>query len=69
MKLKNGFEKTAIKFSTSSTSLTEDIGWINSNQLSTDIYNNIKDLQEGQFSKPIKRKYSYFLKRIKKFLT
>ena len=53
---KNGFEKTAIKFSTSSTSLTGgQLGWINSNQLTTDIYNNIKDLQEGQFSKPLKK--------------
>ena len=31
------------------------LGWINSNQLASDIYNNIKDLQEGQFSKPLKR--------------
>ncbi len=53
---KNGFEKTAIKYSTSSTSLTGgQLGWINSNQISNDIYIQIKNLKEGQFSEPLKR--------------
>ena len=53
---KYGFEKTAIKYSTSSTSLTGgQLGWINSNQISNDIYIKIKNLNEGQYSEPLKR--------------
>ena len=31
------------------------MGWINSNQISNDIYIKIKNLNEGQYSEPLKR--------------
>tara|TARA_B100000902_G_scaffold214878_1_gene204326 strand:- start:11319 stop:12266 length:948 start_codon:yes stop_codon:yes gene_type:complete len=53
---KNSFEKTAIKFSISSTSLTGgQLGWISSNQISNEIFDKIKNLQEGEISQPLKK--------------
>ena len=54
--IKNGFKKTAIKYSTSSTAMTGgSLGWINSNQLSREIFNIVNNLQKGQVSKPLKK--------------
>ena len=48
--------KTAIKYSTSSTAMTGgSLGWINSNQLSREIFNIVNNLQKGQVSKPLKK--------------
>ena len=53
---KIGFKKTAIKYSTSSTALNGGlIGWINSNLLSSNYSNVVKNLQIGQVSQPIKK--------------
>ena len=49
-----GFENTASIFSISGTSKDGGkVGWVNENQLSKTIINNIKNLDNGQFSKPI----------------
>ena len=53
---KNGFKKTAIKYSSSSTALNGGlIGWINSNLLSSIYFSALKDLQIGQISQAIKK--------------
>ena len=49
-----GFENTAIKFSTASSSIDGgNLGWINSKSLSNKIYNLVKMMQIGEVSKPI----------------
>ena len=51
---KQGFEKTALLYSISSTSQNNgNIGWISANSLNKNIYNKIKDLKTGEISKPI----------------
>ncbi len=53
---KNGFKKTAIKYSTSATALNGGlIGWIDSNLLSSIYFSVVKNLQIGQVSMPIKK--------------
>ena len=53
---KNGFKKTAIKYSTSATALNGGlIGWIDSNLLSSIYFSVVKNLQIGQVSRPIKK--------------
>ena len=50
-----GFEETAIKYSTSSTSgIKGSLGWINSESLSDNIRNQIVKMKPGEISKPIK---------------
>ncbi len=52
---KQGFEQTALKISTSSTSNNKgSLGWINGKSLSTSIYDLMRKLQIGEVSKPIK---------------
>ena len=52
---KNGFEKTALKFSTSSSSKKfGDIGWINQESLAPQIKNNLINLKVGEVSSAIK---------------
>ena len=52
---KEGFEETALKISTSSTSSNKgSLGWINGKSLSRSIYTLISKLQIGETSKPIK---------------
>ncbi len=52
---KEGFEETALKISTSSTSSNKgSLGWINGKSLSRSIYSLISKLQIGETSKPIK---------------
>ena len=60
----NGFKKTAVQFSVSSTSQNAgDLGWISSNSLSTKIYNIIKKMNIGDISQPIiKQNTILFLK-------
>ena len=60
----NGFKKTAMQFSVSSTSQNAgDLGWISSNSLSTKIYNIIKKMNIGDISQPIiKQNTILFLK-------
>lgn len=51
---KNGFDKTALKFSISNSSADKgNIGWVNLNVLSEKINNILKELDPGQVSKPI----------------
>ena len=51
---KQGFEKTALLYSISSTSQNNgNIGWISANSLNKNIYDKIKDLKAGEISKPI----------------
>ena len=53
--IKEGIEKTASKFSMSSRAIDKgDIGWINSNQLSKKIYDEVKKIQIGEITAPIK---------------
>ena len=53
--IKEGFEKTASKFSMSSSAIDKgDIGWINSNQLSKKIYDEVKKIKIGEITAPIK---------------
>jgi len=50
-----GFEKTASKFSMSSSAIDKgNIGWINSNQLSEKIYDEVKKIKVGEITAPIK---------------
>ena len=52
---KNGFEKTALKFSSSSSSKKfGDIGWINQESLNPQIKNNLINLKVGEVSSAIK---------------
>ena len=54
-----GFENTALKFSTSSTSeIKGDLGWINSNSLSKNILKIVNNLNVGEISQPIIRQGS-----------
>ena len=51
---KEGFEKTAKKFSISESSVYGgNIGWINQKDLSKKVYKNIKDLKVNEISEPI----------------
>ena len=51
---KQGFEKTALLYSISSTSQNNgNIGWISANSLNKNIYDKIKYLKAGEISKPI----------------
>ena len=51
---KQGFEKTALLYSISSTSKNNgNIGWISASSLNKNIYDKIKDLKAGEISKPI----------------
>ena len=60
----NGFKKTAIQFSVSSTSQSEgDLGWISSKSLSAKVFNILKKMSIGEISKPIiKQNTVLFLK-------
>lgn len=51
---KQGFEKTALLYSISSTSKNNgNIGWISASSLNKNIYDKIKNLKAGEISKPI----------------
>ena len=65
---KNGFEKTAQKFSISSTSKNfGNLGWINSESLNSNVNKVLKNLKKGEVSKPIKMMISLiFFKLIDK---
>ena len=53
---KNGFENTAIKFSSSSSAFDGGkLGWINSNALSEDISKILKDIKAGEVTEPVVR--------------
>ena len=61
----NGFKVTAARLSISITSIDQGlIGWVNSKSLSKNIYNEIKNLQIDQISKPIKRQNSILFLKI-----
>ena len=59
-----GFENTALKYSVSNTAESKgDLGWINSNSLSKEIFDIISQLKIGEITKPIRRQNSIlFLK-------
>ncbi len=65
---KNGFEKTAQKFSISSTSKNfGNIGWVNSESLNSKVSKVLKSLKIGEVSTPIKTLNSYiFFKLVDK---
>ena len=49
-----GFESAATKFSTSESKINNgDLGWIEINSLSEEIYSNLKDLEKGDVSEPV----------------
>ena len=51
---REGFEETAIKYSTSSSSIKEgDLGWISIKAFSKEIYDILKNMKVGEVSKPI----------------
>ena len=51
---REGFEETAIKHSTSSSSIKEgDLGWISIKAFSKEIYDILKNMKVGEVSKPI----------------
>ena len=64
----NGFEKTAQKFSISSTSKNfGNLGWINSDSLNSKVNKVLKDLKKGEVSAPIKSSNSFiFFKLVDK---
>ena len=61
-----GFETAALKYSMSSSANNKgNLGWINSNSLSKEIFEVLKIMDTGQISKPIKRQNSIlFLKLV-----
>ena len=61
-----GFENTASKFSISiSSEKNGDLGWLNSNSLSKEIYKKISNLKIGDYSKPIIRANSILFLMVK----
>ena len=60
-----GFEKTAVKYSISSSSNNKgDLGWINAESLSEKILNILNTMNIGETSKPIKRQNSIIFLKI-----
>ena len=63
--LLEGFENTALKFSISSSSLEKgNIGWVGSKQLSTIVYDKIKNLEKGEITEPIKNQNSFLILKL-----
>lgn len=60
----NGFENTALKFSSSPSSINKgDLGWINASSLSKEILKIVGEMSVGEISNPLKRRNSIlFLK-------
>ena len=65
---KEGFETTALKYSISTSSASKgDLGWINANSLSKEIYDTISNLKVGGVTEAIKQQNSIiFLKLVDK---
>ena len=60
-----GFAATAVKFSISSSASNKgDLGWVNANSLSKDIYKLISKMNLGDVSAPIKRTNSILLLKL-----
>lgn len=63
--LNEGFEKTALKYSVSTTSQKKgNLGWINSNALSKNMYQIVSKLKIGEISQPIRRANSILFLRL-----
>lgn len=61
-----GFENTAIKFSSSSSAENKgNLGWVNAQSLSSEIYEILKDMNVGDYSKPIIKANSAIILMIK----
>ena len=61
-----GFEETALKFSVSSTATKRgDLGWVNTQSLSKDIYKAIGNLKIGEISAPIKKQNTALFLKLK----
>ena len=61
-----GFENTAIKFSYSSSAENKgNLGWVNAQSLSSEIYEILKDMNVGDYSKPIIKANSAIILMIK----
>jgi len=61
-----GFEKTAIKFSSSPSALSGgDMGWINAKSLSTDISEILQKMETGEISDPIIKSGSFIILKLK----
>ena len=57
-----GFESTVSIYSISETSkVGGKIGWVSQNQISEDLYQNIKNMNKGDISKPIKTLNGYMI--------
>jgi len=64
---KNGFENTANLFSISdSSNVGGKIGWVKKSVLSDEIINKIKDLQENDYSTPLKINNNFYIFKINK---
>jgi len=62
-----GFKNTANIYSISDTSkLGGDIGWVSENNLSNEIFKNLKDLNEGDYTNPIQIGNNFLILRIEK---
>ncbi len=49
-----GFENTAIKFSSSASAFNGgDLGWINSNSLSKEVFNIVSNIKKGEITEPL----------------
>ena len=62
---KIGFESAAMKYSISSTAANKgNLGWVNSNTLSKEIYNVLNKMKPGQITKPINRQNSILILKL-----
>ena len=63
--LKDGFEMTALNYSTSSSASKKgNIGWVSSKSLSKSIFDILNKMKKGEISKPIKRQNSILFLKI-----
>jgi len=62
---KLGFETTATKFSISSTSQKKgNLGWVNANSLSAEIFKMVENLNPGDITEPIKRQNTILILKL-----
>ena len=61
----DGFEKTAITYSDSDTSINGgNLGWVNTKSLSSNIYKIINNLKIGEISDPIRKQNSFLILKL-----
>ncbi len=60
-----GFEKTAVSFSSASTASNKGyLGWINSKSLSTEVYKYISVIEPGEITKPLKIQNGFLILKL-----